>query len=214
MACCSIHGADTSRFFSQLASLYRWRYRLLGPDKTQRQMIGLLEQTGINNAELLEIGCGIGYLHHALLRAGAARATGIDMSARMLAEAHRLAQASGLTTRTDYRQGDFVDLADRVPLADITILDKVVCCYPDPERLLKLALSRTRRVIALTYPRDRLFTRAGIGLMTAALKLSGSGFRPYVHNPADIAHWIGGAGFQQISSEQTFEWSTDIYARG
>jgi magnesium-protoporphyrin O-methyltransferase len=214
MACCSIPCADTSRFFSQLTRLYRWRFRLFGLEKCQRQMISGIEQVGINNAELLEVGCGIGYLHQALLQAGAARATGIDLSARMLAEAQRQAELSGLTGRTAYRQGDFVELAVSVPMADIVILDKVVCCYPDPERLLKLALAGTRQVIALTYPRDRLFTRAGVALMTVSLRLAGSGFRPYVHKPADIERWINASGFRRHSQALTFEWATDVYVRG
>jgi magnesium-protoporphyrin O-methyltransferase len=213
MACCSIPCADTSRFFSQLVRLYRWRFRLFGLEKNQHQLISGLEQTGIENAELLEVGCGIGYLHQALLQAGAASATGIDMSARMLAEAQARAEASGLAGRTDYRQGDFADLADSVPMADIAIVDKVVCCYPEPERLLRQTLARTRRVIALTYPRDRLITRAGIALMTALLKLTGCGFRPYVHKPADIERWISAGGFRRLSQALTFEWATDIYIR-
>ncbi len=213
MACCSVPCADTSRFFSQLARLYRWRFRLFGLEKNQRQMLDLLERAGIEGSDLLEIGCGIGYLHHALLRSGAARATGIDMSARMLGEARRLAQTSGLAGRTEYRQGDFVELTDRIAMADIVILDKVVCCYPDPERLLEHALSRSRHVIALTYPRDRLFMRAGVALMTAALKLAGSGFRPYVHNPADIERWISAGGFRSRGRALTFEWRTEVYVR-
>lgn len=214
MACCSIPCADTSRFFSQLARLYRWRFQMFGLEKSQRQLIAGIERAGIGDAELLEVGCGIGYLHQALLQGGASRATGIDLSARMLDEARRLARADDLTDRIDYRQGDFVKLADTVPTADITLLDKVVCCYPDPERLLKLALAKTRRVLALTYPRDRGFTRAGVALMTAVLKLSGSEFRPYIHAPAAIDRWIITEGFRQQSRVLTFEWVTAIYVRG
>jgi magnesium-protoporphyrin O-methyltransferase len=214
MACCSIPRADTSRFFSQLARLYRWRFHLFGLEKNQRQMLGLLEQAGIGNSELIEIGCGIGYLHHAMLRAGAARATGIDMSSRMLSEARRLARSSDLAGRTEYREGDFVDLASTIPIADIAILDKVICCYPEPERLLKLALSRTRRIIALTYPRNRTLTRAGVAIMTAGLKLAGCGFRPYIHNPAAIERWICSEGYRRQGRALTFEWCTEVYVKG
>ena len=214
MACCSIPCADTSRFFSQLTCLYRWRFRLFGLEKNQQQMISGIGQTRIENAELLEIGCGIGYLHQVLLQAGAAHATGIDLSARLLAEAHRKAAASGLAERTTYHQGDYVDLAGDLPMADIVILDKVICCYPEPKQLLKRALAGTRLVIAITYPRDRLFTRAGVALMKAGLTLVGCGFRPYVHNPTDIERWICAAGLRRHSQSLTFEWATDIYIRG
>ncbi len=213
MACCSIPCNDTSRFFSRLARLYRWRFRLFGFEKTQRQLLEGIRQAGLEEATLLEIGCGAGHLHQALLQAGARQAVGVDLSARLLGEARRQAQQAGLSARTDYRQGDFVALADEIPAADIAILDKVVCCYPDPERLLAAALDRTRRVLALTYPRDRLLTRSGVALMAALLRLTGCRFRPYVHDPASIERWIRHAGFRRHCRARTFAWLTEIHLR-
>jgi SAM-dependent methyltransferase len=213
MACCSLPSADTSRFFSRLARLYRWRFRLFGFEKTQRQLLAGIRQHGLADANLLEIGCGAGHLHQALLQAGARQAVGVDLSARLLEEARREALQAGLAARTDYRQGDFVALADEIAPADIAILDKVVCCYPDPERLLAAALDRTRRVLALTYPRDRLLTRSGVALMAALLRLTGCRFRPYVHDPASIEHWIRRAGFRRHCRSTTFAWLTEIHLR-
>jgi 2-polyprenyl-3-methyl-5-hydroxy-6-metoxy-1,4-benzoquinol methylase len=213
MSCCSIPCTDTSRFFSHLARLYRWRFRLFGLEKTQRQLIEGIRQADLTGKDLLEIGCGAGHLQRALLRSGARQAIGVDLSARLLEEARREAQQAGLSARTDYRQGDFVGLADELAAADIVILDKVICCYPDPERLLAAALDKTRRVLALTYPRDRLFTRAGVALMAALLRLAGCRFRPYVHDPANIEHWIRRAGFRRHSHALTFAWLTEIHMR-
>ncbi len=214
MACCSIPCTDTSRFFSRLARFYRWRFRVFGFEKTQRQLLAGIRQACIEEATLLEIGCGAGHLHQALLQSGARHAVGVDLSARLLEEARRQAQQAGLAARTDYLQGDFVALADEIPPADIAILDKVVCCYPDPERLLAAALEKTRRVLALTYPRDRVVTRSGVALMAALLRLAGSSFRPYVHSPAAIDGWITAGGFQRRYSKRTYAWQTDVYVRG
>ena len=197
MACCSLPSADTSRFFSRQARLYRWRFRLFGFEQSQRQLIEGIRQTGLEGKTLLEIGCGAGHLHQALLQAGARQSVGVDLAAHLLEEARRGAQQAGLAARTDYRHGDFVQLAGEIPVADIAILDKVVCCYPDPERLLAASMDRTRRVLALTYPRDRLLTRTGVALMAALLRLTGCRFRPYVHDPASIEHWIRRAGFRR-----------------
>ncbi|MEN8168473.1 MAG: class I SAM-dependent methyltransferase, partial [Pseudomonadota bacterium] len=65
----------------------RLRFRLFGLEKTQRQLIQGIKQAGLDGAELLEIGCGPGYLHQALLQSGAAHATGVDLAEGMLAEA-------------------------------------------------------------------------------------------------------------------------------
>jgi len=213
MSCCSIPCTDTSRFFSRLTRLYRWRFSLFGFEKSQRQLIDGIRRAGVEGNTLLEIGCGAGHLQRALLQSGAHRGVGVDLSARLIGEARLEAQRAGLAARTDYRQGDFVDLADEMEPADIVVLDKVVCCYPDAERLLAAALNRTRRVLALTYPRDRAATRAGVALMTALLRLAGCRFRPYVHDPASIEHCIRRAGFHLHSRSHTFAWVTDIHLR-
>ncbi len=213
MTCCSIPCTDTSRFFSRLAALHRWRFRVFGFEKTQQQLLDGIQQAGIEAAELLEIGCGVGYLHQALLQAGARTATGVDLSDRMLVEARQLALKTGLGERTDYLQGDFVALVDTIPQADITIMDKVVCCYPEPERLLNAALDKTRRVLALTYPRDRLPVRLLVAIAAFFLKLFGSDFRPFVHDPAAIVHWITSRGFASQTRVTTPGWLTEIYLR-
>ena len=213
MSCCSIPCTDTSRFFSRLTRLYRWRFCLFGFEKSQRQLIDGIRHAGLEGKTLLEIGCGAGHLQRALLQAGAHQGVGVDLSARLLEEARREAQRTGLAARTDYRQGDFVDLADEIEPADIVVLDKVVCCYPDAERLLAAALDRTQRVLALTYPRDRTATRVGVALMNALLRLTGCRFRTYVHEPASIEHWIRRAGFHPHSRSHTFAWVTEIHLR-
>jgi hypothetical protein len=51
-------------------------------------------------------------------------------------------------------------MADRLPDADVVILDEVVCCFPDWQRMVG---SSPRRLYALGYPRDRALTRASSG---------------------------------------------------
>ena len=213
MTCCSIPCADTNRFFSRLAGLHRWRFRVFGFEKTQQQLIDGIQQAVCNSADLLEVGCGVGYLHQALLKAGARTAVGVDLSERMLVEARQLARTTGLGERTEYLQGDFVGLVDAIPQADITIMDKVVCCYPEPGQLLNAALDKTRRMLALTYPRDRLPVRLWVAIAAFFLKRFGSDFRPFVHSPADIEHWITSRGFHRHTRVTTPAWLTEIYTR-
>ena len=98
MTCCSPVNSDTGRLFSRFAELNRLRLRWLGPESTQRQLIEGMREAGLDGAELLEIGCGTGYLHRVLLQMGAARATGVDLSDKMLAIARTEAEAAGLGT--------------------------------------------------------------------------------------------------------------------
>ncbi|MBI3545641.1 MAG: methyltransferase domain-containing protein [Gammaproteobacteria bacterium] len=213
MSCCCPQNLATGKFFSRFARRYHKRYLKKGLEKTQQQLVAGVQQAGVAGASLLEIGCGVGYLHQFLLQHGASQAVGIDLSARMIEEARALAAEQNLSERTAYRQGDFVDLAAEVDAADVSLLDKVVCCYPDAESLVKKSTALTRRVYALTYPRDRRITRWGSRLMAAVFWLLRSPMRNYVHDPRVIEDWIIAAGFRKQSESTNFLWLTQIYTR-
>lgn len=213
MNCCTTIRTDTGRLFSWFAALHRLRFRLLGFEKTQRQLIDGIEQAGVSGAELLEIGCGPGYLHHSLLQSGAARATGVDLAEGMLTEARSASRAAGLNQCTDYRLGDFVELAEEIRDADITILDKVICCYPEWQILLDRSLEKTRRVYALTYPRNRYATRAGVRAMHWLLSLFRCCYQPYIHDPEQIRKRIHEHGFYLTHAVLTTAWHTQVYSR-
>jgi magnesium-protoporphyrin O-methyltransferase len=213
MTCCASSNADTGRFFSWLADLHRLRHALLGFERSQRHLIDGIKEQGVRGAVLLEVGCGPGYLHQHLLLSGAACAVGVDLSPRMIDAARRNAAARGLREQTDYQVGDFVQLAAELPEADIVILDKVVCCYPDWEAMLAGSLDRARRLVALTYPRDWLLTRAGIRWMSWALGAIGCCYHPYLHDPARIQARIERAGMQKTGEKRTALWITEVYRR-
>lgn len=213
MSCCCAPSGGIGKFFGHFARRYRRRYARRGFEPAQRQLIEGLRQAGFAAASLLEIGCGVGYLHQQLLREGAGRAQGVDISEEMLAQARVSARDAGLAGRTEYRQGDFVDIAGDIEPADVTLLDKVVCCYPDAEALVTRSVSKTRRVYALTYPRDRAITRLGVRVLGFFLWLVRSTFRTYVHDPRRIEGWIAAAGFKKRYENRTFLWLTQVYVR-
>ncbi|HFD31765.1 MAG TPA: class I SAM-dependent methyltransferase, partial [Gammaproteobacteria bacterium] len=157
MSCCCPHSRSGGRIFSFFARSYRRRFSKKGFEPSQRQLIVGLKQAGFKDATLLEVGSGVGYLHQTLLEQGAKHTVGIDLAADMLKEAKDWAQEKGLAERTEYIQGDFIELLDQVEPADVTILDKVVCCYPFAELLINSTTAKTKRVYALTYPRKRWF---------------------------------------------------------
>jgi len=96
---------------------------------------------------------------------------------------------------------------------DITILDKVVCCYPDADGLVHKSLQVTNRAIALTYPRNRWFIRFGSKVMGAIFWLLRSDFRNYVHDPEMIEAWITAKGFEKKYENQTIAWLTQVYEK-
>lgn len=204
---------STGRFFSLFARRYRRRYAKKGFEPSQRQLLEGITRAGFSGARVLEIGSGVGYLHQHLLRKGAASAVGIDMAARMLEEARAAAVAENLDERVRYVEGDFVSLAPEVEPADVVVLDKVICCYPDVRQLVPLSLARAAHVYAFTLPRNRLINRLGVRVMGFLFWLVRSPFRNYVHDPEMIDGWIVAAGFRRTYEGQTLLWLTRVYRR-
>ncbi len=213
MSACCLHNREAGRFFGWFARRYRKRFGRKGLEPSQKQLVEGLERAGITGAALLEIGCGVGYLHQRLLGEGAASAVGVDLSPRMLSEARAGAAEKGLAGRTEYREGDFLELADELAPADAVILDKVICCYPDGEALARRAARMARRTLAYTIPRDRWSVRLALGFGTALLKVLRCGFRSYVHDPAAIERSVTEAGFERVYGNVTYAWLTRVYAR-
>lgn len=213
MSCCCPHSKSGGRLFSFFARSYRRRFTKKGFEPSQLQLMEGLEQAGYKDATLLEVGSGVGYLHQTLLEQGAKSAIGIDLAPDMLKEAEDWAKEKNLAERTQYIQGDFIELLDHIEPADVTILDKVVCCYPHAELLVNHSIAKTKHVYALTYPRSRWFIKVAIEIMAFFLKLSGSDFRAFVHNPDSIETWITQAGFKKVYQQQTFIWLSQIYTK-
>jgi len=172
-----------------------------------------LSQAGFANATVLEIGSGVGYLHQHLLTNGAAAATGIDLSNKMLVEAQHLAEHQGLDKQVVYLHGDFLNLVDDIESAEVTLLDKVVCCYPDAQNLVTDSVKKTNRVYGLTYPRKTWLTRAGEKIMAVVMKILRSDFRSYVHDPLAIERWVIAGGFTKLYENRTSIWLTQVYLK-
>ncbi len=213
MSCCCYNTSGIGRFFSRFARRYRRRFEKYGLEKSQKQLVAGLPPDNLQQRSLLEIGCGVGYLHQSLLKAGASRATGIDLSDQMVKQAAELAASQGLADRTQYLQGDFVALAEGVGTADITILDKVICCYPDAESLVKRSADKTLSLYAFTIPRYTPLTRIleQVGrFLTWVLRID---MRAWVHNPADIDRWLQQAGFQPVHLQKTLIWQSQVFRK-
>ena len=213
MSCCCPHSNSANRFFSFFAGRYRRRFEKKGFEPSQQQLLEGLQQAGYQDMKILEIGSGVGHLHQTLLEQGASSAVGIDLASKMICEAQKWAAERRLNDRTTYVEGDFMEIADTVIEADVTVLDKVVCCYPDAEGLVSASLEKTNRVYALTYPRNRWYIRAVMGVTAAVMKIMRSDFRSYVHDPELIENWISGSGFDKVYQNNNMVWLTQVYLK-
>ena len=180
--CCRPDGYN--RLFSaRQARLDASRYRKRGLGGTSRRLVELAGD--VAGETVLEVGGGVGAIELDLLAAGADRATNVELSGEYEEEAEKLLAERGLAERVDRRVADFVD--EPVEPHDVVVMHRVVCCYPDVDRLVGVAAACTRRRLVLTYPRERPWTRAGVRAINFFMRLSGSDFRAFVHPVARMA---------------------------
>ncbi|HEY6092880.1 MAG TPA: class I SAM-dependent methyltransferase, partial [Gemmatimonadales bacterium] len=146
MSCCAASPCE-SQFDRKRAARELESYRADGPSNaTTRALIQLLGRTSAAGSTLLDIGGGVGAIQYDLLARGARAVTAVDASSAYQQAARAEAERQGVSARIDFRLGDFVALAPDVPAADIVTLDRVVCCYPDMEPLVRLSAERCRRL--------------------------------------------------------------------
>ncbi len=183
--CCNRDDYDDTfgdRFARKMARRYRWR----GLSRSERAIVRFLEDRGIEGASVLEIGGGLGELHVELLRHGAARATNLEISTKYEPEAARLLEHAGVAARVERRFLDIAQEPDEVAPADIVVLHRVVCCYPDYERLLGAAASKAGRLMVFSHPPRNMVTRSLLWVDNTVRKVKGDTFRTFAHEPAGM----------------------------
>ena len=163
MGCCNVNGLD-DMFNESAARKDLKSYRKKGLHKGARIVVDFLKEQEIAGATILEIGSGIGALHLELLKEGAGKAVGVDVSSAYLEAAASLAESTGFQDTVEYHQGDFVEREGEIPATDIVLLDRVVCCYPNMKALVTASARHAQRLYALTYPR-RLWWMVAAGFM-------------------------------------------------
>lgn len=212
MSCCRCEGLE-SQFDRETAERELRRFRRRGPIRSTQLLIDGLRGAGVGGASLIDIGGGVGAIHHTLLDAGAASAAQVDISPEYIKAARDEAARRGHGDRVSFIHGDFVQLAAELPDADIVTLDRVICCYPDMPALVGAAADRARRLIGAVYPPDTWWTRIGVRAVNALMRLRRSEFRVYMHSPSDIDDVLQRRGFDCVTRRRTMLWQIAIYER-
>ena len=169
-------------------------------------MLEFLEQRGIEGATVLEIGGGVGEIQIELLKRGAARATNLELSPAYEEEANRLLRELALEDRAERRLHDIAAEPDGVEAADIVVLHRVVCCYPDYERLLGAAEKRTRRLLVFSYPPRNALSRLFVATENLAFRLLRKEYRSFAHPPSAMLEVLGERGLRRTFAHHTAVW--------
>jgi magnesium-protoporphyrin O-methyltransferase len=167
----------------------------------------------IRNAEVLDIGGGIGTIYHELLEDVATKATHVDASSAYLKLAKEEGRRRGHDDRVQFIHADFTDIANELSPADIVTLDRVVCCYPDFQGLLKAAAEHSKKTLVLTYPRETWYMRLALRVINFFQKLRRDPFRVFLHPISEMMSLLQREGFEQVSMRRLLVWEMACYQR-
>jgi magnesium-protoporphyrin O-methyltransferase len=212
VSCCD-PGVYDDRFDARSAELQLKTYRASGPGAWTTRLIHELADGGVDGMTVLDIGAGVGAVHHALLEAGAATAIDVDASGPYLAASQSEAIRRGLEDQVTYYKGDAVALAGELPPADLVALDRVVCCYPDMPALVAAAAGHTRRRLGLVLPRDDAWVRAMLATANGWNRLTRDPFRLHAHRTAAVEGVATAAGLVRRSQHKGMFWQTLVFER-
>jgi magnesium-protoporphyrin O-methyltransferase len=208
--CCEI----TDNAFSEAeARAEMQNYRKRGPANQTKLILKAIRSLGLKNAELLDIGGGIGVIHHELLEDVAREAIHVDASSAYLKEAKEEAARRGHNDHIRFIHADFTDIASELPKADVVTLDRVVCCYPDFRGLLKAAADHSQRALAFTYPRETWYLRVGFRILNFIQRLRKDPFRVFLHPVTEMDSLLKREGFERLSLRRLFVWEVALYRR-
>ena len=213
MTCCS-HCRDADILFGERTARRELkRYRRKGPVRTTRMLVDAIRPRLREGWTLVDVGGGIGVIQHELLEAGAARAVQVDASPAYLEASREEATRRGHGDRVEHVYGDFTALAGSVDEADVVTLDRVICCYPDMERLVESSAAKARHLYGLVYPREHAVVRLFMAFANLYMRLRRSAFRTYVHPGAAVDALVRRLGFEPVSHDGTLVWRVVTYAR-
>lgn len=210
--CCNRDAYDET-FGDRFARRVARRCRRRGLDRTRRRVVDFLSAHGLEGATVLEIGGGIGEVHLELLRRGAQLATNLEISTSYEDEAARLLAGSGLGDRVTRRFLDIASEPDEVEPADVVVLHRVVCCYPDYERLLSAAASHARHLLVFSHPPRTLVTRVSFGCDNLARRLRRNDFRAFVHPPKAMVVVVESQGMAVRYRRRGLSWTVMGFER-
>ena len=213
MTDCCTRSALNKTFTSDMARAEIRDFRKHGLKGTDRLLAETLVRQGVAGASVLEVGGGIGGIQIELLRAGAIRAVDVDISEGYVAGARELAQSLGFAAVAEHSVLDLAQAAVQVPAADVVIMNRVICCYPQMPALVRPAAEHARQMLALVFPRDGWWMHAGERLANFGLWLFRNDFRLFAHPNRAILDVVREGGLQPVFDKLSGLWRLMVFKR-
>ena len=191
------------------------RHGVRGPTRRLLDAIlASLRERGTATFTHLDIGGGVGVLQHELARDGAVHTTAVDASRPYLEVLQQAATERGYETRQTRIEGDFTDVADRVEPATVVTLDKVICCYPDMNALVRASSRKATALYGIVVPRDTAWVRTGVAFINWFLRHAlHRRFRAFAHLHRAIDRASAEEGFYLERGDCGVLWCVRLYRR-
>lgn len=202
---CNPRGCD--RFFgTRFARRVAKRYRKRGLDKPSRQIVEFLQSRGLDGTTVLEVGGGVGEIQLELLKRGAGRTINLELSPAYEHEAAQLIREAGVEGRVERRRHDIAVDPAAVEPVDVVLLHRVVCCYPDYERLLGAAADHAQRLLVFSHPPRNPISRSIIAAQNLGFRLVGREFRTFAHPPPAMLAVLEQHGLRHTFTHRGLPW--------
>ena len=215
MASDPVQTKDIAETFDDLAHDRCCKYKSKGLTASSEVLMGLLKENGLVGKTVLDIGCGTGFFALETLRQGASSCVGVDLSSAAIQEANEFAKESGLEDRARFEVAN--GASTQHASSDIVVMDKVLCCYPEADSLLKAASASSSELLGFVVPRDqglmKPMMRVGIGLINLVERLRRTGFRLYLHPLRSLDKLLVDNGFRESSRAKSRFWLVFLYKR-
>ena len=201
--------------FDDLAHDRCCKYKSNGLTASSQVLLDFISKKGLLGKTVLEIGCGTGFFSLETLRNGASSCVGVDLSSAAIHEANEFAKESGLQDRARFEVAN--GASTHQPASDVVVMDKVLCCYPDADALLKTASESSRELLGFVVPRDeglmKPAMKIGTGLINLVERFRRSGFRIYLHPLRLVDRLLVESGFQQAGKTKSRFWLVFLYEK-
>ena len=207
--CCAPHppGGYDREFNARFARRLARRYRREGLTPSASLVLDFAGSIGLEGASLLEIGGGIGDIQLEALKRGASHTTNVELSSAYEPEAARLLDEAGVRDRATRMLGvDLARMPEAVEPADIVVLHRVVCCYPDYEHLLAAAAGRAKRAVVFSHPPRTLLARFSARAINTLYALTGNPYRAFAHTPDAMIAVLRGRGLEPRYRDASGPW--------
>ena len=189
------------------------RYRRKGLDTTSSRIVNFVKGQGLAGRTVLEVGGGIGAIQIELLKAGAARAVSVELTPTYEKAASQLLADAGLADRVERKIMDFAESGAEVEVADIVIMNRVICCYPNMPRLAGAAADHARELLVMSYPKRAWWTRLGLSIANLILLVTRREFHIFVHEPQEIVARSAQHGLQPVLDQPGLLWTVSALRR-